>query len=374
MSGVFPRLKNPPRRLWRLKERNRGPDLRVSNPITLLPIIVLFICVPLLTVFSSPFSFGRTPLYQGLSGEELKRQFALCVDWKDIGEATAPTSGSSQDQISLPSDSFEFESSSESSSFKVGSLKAHVEFWSNSVQASDFIISTIVDGYRIPFFDLPEGYFIPNRSSAFKFKDFVNEAISELIEHGFVMEVDILPVFINPLHVVQQSSGKCSLILDLSHLNKFVWKQSVRYNDIRTVFDLFQSGYFFFTFYLKSGYHHVQIFPDHRQYLSFSWRFDSVVKYFVFTILPFGLSSAPYIFTKLVRALLGYWRGLGRRVVTFLDDGIGGAPDFIACQEVNRLCRADLEMAGFFVNSISSWCLAWLLFRFQSLFHLHTEC
>ena len=65
------------------------------------------------------------------------------------------------------------------------------------------------------------------------------------------MEVDIPPVFINPLHVVQQSSGKCRLILDLSYLNKFVWKQSVRYEDIRTVFDLFQSGYFFFTFDLK---------------------------------------------------------------------------------------------------------------------------
>ena len=83
------------------------------------------------------------------------------------------------------------------------------------------------------------------------------------------MEVDIPPVFINPLHVVQQSSGKCRLILDLSYLNKFVWQQSVRYEDIRTVFDLFQSGYFFFTFDLKSGYHHVEIFPDHQQYLGF---------------------------------------------------------------------------------------------------------
>ena len=105
------------------------------------------------------------------------------VDWKDIGEEAVPTSGPSQDQISLASDAFEFESSSESTtSFKVGSLKTHVEFWSNSVQASDFIISTIVDGYKIPFFDLPTSYAIPNRSSAFKFKDFVNEAISELIE------------------------------------------------------------------------------------------------------------------------------------------------------------------------------------------------
>ena len=69
-----------------------------------------------------------------------------------------------------------------------------------------------------------------------------------------------------------QSSGKCRLtILVLSFLNRFVWKQSVRFEAIRTVFDLFQSGYFFFTFDLKSGYHFVEICPDHRQYLGFSW-------------------------------------------------------------------------------------------------------
>ena len=51
-----------------------------------------------------------------------------------------------------------------------------------------------------------------------------------------------------------------------------------------------------------------------------------------------------------MRALVGYWRGLDRRVVTFLDDGIGGSPDLIACQEVSCLCRRDVEVAVFFVN------------------------
>ena len=197
---------------------------------------------------------------------------------------------------------------------------------------------------------MPDNFVIPSRSSTFKFKDFVSEAISELIERGFVNEVLNPPKFINPLHVVQQSGGKCSLILDLSYLNRFIWKQSVRFEDIRTVFDLFQSGYFFFTFDLKSGYHHVEIFPDHRQYLGFSWNFGSVVKYFVFTVLPFGMSSAPYIFSKLVRSLVNYWRGLGRRVVTFLHDGIGGSPGCAICLVHSRLCRSDLNSAGFFVN------------------------
>ena len=75
-----------------------------------------------------------------------------------------------------------------------------------------------------------------------------------------------------------------------------------------------------------------------------------VVKYFVFTVLPFGMSSAPYIFSKLVRSLVNYWRGLGRRAVTILDDGIGGSPDYASCLVHGRLCRSDLDSAGFFVN------------------------
>ena len=55
-----------------------------------------------------------------------------------------------------------------------------------------------------------------------------------------------------------------------------------------------------------------------------------------------------------MRTLVGFWRGLGRRVVMFLDGGIGGAPNFIACQEVSRLCRVDLEKAGFFINDQKS--------------------
>ena len=350
---VFLKLKIRQTRPLTLKERNRGLNrvLLITNLIMLLFLMFLIHASALTTLSSpfdcNPFSFDKPHFCPDLSSGE---EPASLVDRKDTGETTAPISFLQEDQISQPSDVFDFEKSSDSCLFKVGSLREHVDFWSNSIRASDFIINTIVEGYRIPFFDLPENFVIPNRSSAFKFKDFVNEAISELIERGCVKEVLIPPKFINPLHVVQQSGGKCRLILDLSYLNRFIWKQSVRFEDIRTVFDLFQSGYFFFTFDLKSGYHHVEIFPDHRQYLGFSWNFGSVVKYFVFTVLPFGMSSAPYIFSRLVRSLVNYWRGLGRRVVTFLDDGIGGSPDYASCLVHSRLCRSDLDSAGFFVN------------------------
>ena len=39
--------------------------------------------------------------------------------------------------------------------------------------------------------------------------------------------------------------------------------------------------------------------PDHQTFLGFAWKFsgDTEFRYFVFTVLPFGLASAPFIFT-----------------------------------------------------------------------------
>ena len=46
------------------------------------------------------------------------------------------------------------------------------------------------------------------------------------------------------------------------------------------------------------------------------------MKYFVFTELPFERSSAPFIFTKMVRPLDKFWRSLAIKITCFLDDDL----------------------------------------------------
>ena len=76
------------------------------------------------------------------------------------------------------------------------------------------------------------------------------------------------------------------------------------------------------SFDLKSGYHHVEIHEDHQSFLGISWMFlNGVTRYFVFTVLPYGLSSAPHIFPKFLKPLVKYWRVFGFNIALFLDDG-----------------------------------------------------
>jgi len=103
--------------------------------------------------------------------------------------------------------------------------------------------------------------------------------------------------------VVANSQGKRSLVLNLRYLNQFLHVVSFKYEDLRIAALMFDHAEYLFKFDLKSGYHHVDIWPEHYKFLGFRWDVDSVC-YYVFKVLPFGLSSACYLFTMLMRPLL----------------------------------------------------------------------
>ena len=106
-----------------------------------------------------------------------------------------------------------------------------------------------------------------------------------------------------------------------------------------------------YKFDLKSGYHHIDICQPHQQFLGFQWALSGDrSRYFCFTVLPFALSSAPYLFTKIFRPLVRYWRGLGIHLVLYLDDGAGWEKDFLSTQHCSNIVRSDLVRAGVVPN------------------------
>ena len=64
-----------------------------------------------------------------------------------------------------------------------------------------------------------------------------------------------------------------------------------------------------FKFDLKSGYHHADTWPEQYKYLGLHWDLDGMEKY-VFKILPFGLSTACFLFNinDTISEVL-YWHG-----------------------------------------------------------------
>ena len=97
---------------------------------------------------------------------------------------------------------------------------------------------------------------------------------------------------------------------------------------------------------LKDAYFHVLIHPSHRQFLRFVW---SGV-HLQYVTLPFGLSSAPRVFTKTLLPIVKALRALGVKIYAYLDDLlIVGA----SVEEVQRslyLAIQYLTNAGFVLN------------------------
>ena len=119
-----------------------------------------------------------------------------------------------------------------------------------------------------------------------------------------------------------------------------------------------------FSFDLQSGYHHGDVAQHHRKYLGFEW--GGVT--FTFVVLPFGLSSAPYVFTKIMRPSVRLWRSKGIKAIVYLDEGIVSSQNESSAKASSAWVRDTLDKAGWVCNETKSvWVLThelcWLGFN-----------
>ena len=276
---------------------------------------------------------------------------------------TAPLSGPSDDHspprppsqhLKVPLSSTRSKQHAESSSVFPpvgvrGKLKPRLPFWEKDLKASPFVLDVIEHGYKIPFVTTPPPCCLKNNKSSLDHAEFVESAISDLLQNRCAVEVPTQPYCCNPLTVAE--GKKLRLVLDLRHPNEFVLNSKFKYEDLYHISPVLGSGQFYFTFDLKSGYHHVDIFPPHRKFLGFSWRHsDNITRFYVFNVLPFGLNSACYLFTKLTRPLAYYWRSHGIMAYIYIDDGLIISPSLQAAESNLALVRNTISLSGFIPN------------------------
>lgn len=191
----------------------------------------------------------------------------------------------------------------------VGHLKSCVNEWRN-ITATNFVIDIIENGYKIPFSTIPCNTELNNNKSARDNPEFVQGEIEKLLNKGCISRVYRKPHVVNPLTVASNKGSKLRLVLDARHINPHIVRYKHKYEDAKTARQLFEQGDFIFSYDLKSAYHHISIFPADTTYLGFKW--GDV--YYEYNVLPFGLSSSGYIFTKIVRQVIKYWRSQNRHV------------------------------------------------------------
>ena len=79
-----------------------------------------------------------------------------------------------------------------------------------------------------------------------------------------------------------------------------------------------------------------------------------MARYFVFTVLPFGLSPAPHIFTKVLNPIVKYWRVFGFNIALVLDDGFLLDYTEGTCNLVAQKVKSELRKSGFITDDVKS--------------------
>jgi hypothetical protein len=95
-----------------------------------------------------------------------------------------------------------------------------------------------------------------------------------------------------------------------------------------------------------SAYYHVSLHPDSRRFVGFNWKGI----YYQYNCLPFGLSTAPWVFSKVIRELVMYWRAKGINILPYLDDLLFLITGCEACRALARIVAEDMRLAGLSIN------------------------
>ena len=196
-----------------------------------------------------------------------------------------------------------------------GRLLHFSEAWTH-ITSDPWVLNIVREGYVIPFLRNPPLSSTPIDLSSNH--PLIPEALTKLLEKGAVERVSNpdSPGFYSRLFLVPKKNGAWRPIIDLSTLNSFIDVQSFKMETTSSIRASIQPGDWAVSLDLTDAYFHVPIHPKSRKYL----RFCAGNEVFQFRVLPFGISTAPRVFTKLMVTVAAHLRLKGSILLQYFDD------------------------------------------------------
>ena len=183
-------------------------------------------------------------------------------------------------------------------------VRAQLHQW-RAIGASPQVLDWIKNGVRLRWraggppkpFNHGEATFDPTESA------FIDKEVARCLATG-AWEPATSSKFVSRAFLVPKPGGGFRLVVDLRTVNAHCVDLPCRYETLKTLRRLARPEDYLFSFDLSDGYHCVGIAPEHRQYLTFSLK--GVL--YQCAALPFGWSGSPFVFTKVMRSVVGFMR------------------------------------------------------------------
>ena len=229
-----------------------------------------------------------------------------------------------------------------------GRLQLFLTNWRKTT--TDPWVINCIQGYSIDLIEEPFQYQAPKELT---FSQEETNLLTTEVEN-MVNKQAITPVpkeqkakgFHSQLFMVPKKGGGNRPIVNLKGLNSYVETVHFKMEGIHMLKDILKQGDWMTKVDLKDAYFMVPIATNQRRLLRFQWQGTT----YQFKCLPFGLSSAPWVFTKTTRPIVTLLRTLGLRMIIYIDDILIMAESEAMAREHTAASIYLLENLGFVIN------------------------
>ena len=121
--------------------------------------------------------------------------------------------------------------------------------------------------------------------------------------------------YVSPIFL-REKRNKHRLILNLKELNNSIPKHHFKMDTLKSALNMTRKNCFMASIDLTDAYYSVKVANSSQNFFVFQFR----GKFYKYLCLPNGLTSAPRIFTKILKPVLSTLRKLGHNLMNYLDD------------------------------------------------------
>ncbi len=242
-------------------------------------------------------------------------------------------------------------------------------YWRNwqAIGAEQWVVNVLRDGYHIPFDgDRPP---LTRDPPALSYKSHhplfaaLQAQVTALLDKQAIEVAPPTPGYYCRLFLAPKKGGEWRPVLDLSPLNQFITAPHFRMETAQSIMAAMRIGHWSTSLDLKDAFLHVPIAGKHRCYL----RFMVGGIHYQFRSLPFGLTTSPYVFTRMVKAVGTYVRSNGVSLLQYLDDWNTQADGHRVSQSQTDYLTRLTEGLGLLVNQGKSELIPAQRFNFVGM-------
>ena len=211
-----------------------------------------------------------------------------------------------------------------------------------------WVKNVLQHGYQIPFIQVPKFQGIKKTPLSGVYAQVLMDEVASLLDKGAIEEIQGRPQdgYFSKYFLVPKKTGDLRPILNLKPINSDIQKKSFKMENLNLVIEALHPGNWLAAIDLKDAYFHVPIHTSHYKYL----RFAIQNKMYQYKVLPFGLTTSPRVFTKILAPVMGFLASNGIQVHPYLDDILIVAQSKALLQQQVSVVQEVLMLAGYIIN------------------------